>query len=57
MCNKRALSKADAQQALYWIRSNKRRKGMRKRKECRHYWCDECNAFHLTSKGKQDYHG
>jgi len=50
MCDKRKLSKEEANNALYWIRSHKGRKSFRKRKECRSYFCKECCAYHLTSK-------
>ena len=29
---------------------NKKRKGKSKRRECRYYYCKECNAYHMTSK-------
>ena len=29
---------------------NKKRKGKSKRRECRYYYCNECNAYHMTSK-------
>ena len=38
---------------MYVARSemkNKKRKGKSKRKECRYYYCNECNAYHMTSK-------
>lgn len=53
-CNKRKFSKFEAM--LYLAQANmsyKRRKGKSKRKECRYYYCSQCNAYHLTSKERK----
>lgn len=50
-CIKKKFTKLEAM--MYVARSemkNKKRKGKSKRKECRYYYCNECNAYHMTSK-------
>ena len=48
MCNKISLTERDANTILHNARKNRRSwpKKIPKRK----YWCDECEAWHLTSK-------
>lgn len=48
-CTKRKLTKIEAEYALDSIAKNKN-KG--KRTEHRYYFCEQCNAYHLTSKIK-----
>ena len=55
-CNKKKFSKFEAM--LYLVNSdfkNKKRKGRTKRKECRYYYCKQCNAYHLTSMSSNVY--
>lgn len=47
-CDKRQLTKKDAETALKRIRHH--RKKDKYRKECRMYHCPDCNMWHLTSK-------
>ncbi len=55
MCEKRPLSKREAQEALNWIRRNRGRKSMKKRLENRYYFCPECQAWHLTKTRSHDW--
>ena len=53
-CNKRKFSKFEAM--LYLAQASmsyKKRKGRSRRRECRYYYCKECNAYHLTSKERK----
>lgn len=55
-CNKRKFSKFEAM--LYLVNSefkDKQKKGRTKRKECRYYYCRQCNAYHLTSMDSNTY--
>lgn len=50
-CTKRRFNKLEvmifvAQAEMQY----KKRKGRSKRRECRYYYCKECNAYHMTSK-------
>jgi len=53
MCKKRCFSKAEASDLVYTARWYRKHKRAKRRKERRFYWCEECNAFHVTS---QTYH-
>ncbi len=46
MCNKLPFTKRDAETALKWNKKSSKQY----RKEVRHYYCEEHNAWHLTSK-------
>lgn len=49
-CNKKKFTKFEAM--LYLANSDlryKQSKGKTRRKECRYYYCKQCNAYHLTS--------
>ena len=53
-CTKRKFSKFEAMLFLAQASMNrKRRKGKSRRKECRYYYCKQCNAYHLTSKERK----
>ena len=47
-CEKRQLTKREAEGALKQIKHH--RKQEKYRKECRIYHCPHCNMWHLTSK-------
>jgi hypothetical protein len=46
MCNKECFKKREAEHALNRVKKSSKQY----RKECRMYYCDKCNAWHLTSK-------
>ena len=46
MCKKVQFSKKEAQTAL----NNRKTRGKQWSKECRYYYCEYCNKWHLTSK-------
>jgi len=46
MCNKECFRKRDAEIALKKVHKSSKNY----RKECRTYYCEKCNAWHLTSK-------
>lgn len=53
-CNKKKFTKFEAMLYLAQASMNyKKRKGRSKRRECRYYYCKQCNAYHLTSKEKK----
>lgn len=53
-CNKKKFTKFEAM--LYLVNSDYRQKrGRTKRKECRYYYCKECDAYHLTSMSSNIY--
>ncbi|GEM_PF-6420336 len=52
-CMKLKLSKAEAAKAVASSFFKRVIKGNTKRQEQRHYYCAECNAWHLTSKDKK----
>lgn len=47
-CNKKRLTKINAM--LIIANSQKRAQKNHNRNEIRYYWCDTCNAYHVTSK-------
>lgn len=49
MCDKRNFSK---QEAEYILKKNKK-SSKQYRKECRDYYCEYCNSWHLTSEEKK----
>ena len=50
-CNKKKFTKLEAMMYIAQAEmQNKKRKGKSKRRECRYYYCKECNAYHMTSK-------
>jgi hypothetical protein len=50
-CKKRKLTKFEAMLCIANSEMiNKFKKGHTKRRECRYYYCKECNAYHVTSK-------
>ena len=50
-CDKIKFSKFEAMLVLAQAEIRfKKKKGKGKRRECRYYYCKECNAYHLTSK-------
>lgn len=55
-CNKKKMTKFEAM--LYLANSDlkyKQSKGRTKRRECRYYYCKQCNAYHLTSMSNTMY--
>lgn len=46
MCNKQSFTKKDAEAAI----KKAKKSSKQYRKECRKYYCDRCNSWHLTSK-------
>ena len=53
-CTKRKFSKFEAMLVLVQAEMRyKKKNGKSKRKECRYYYCKQCNAYHLTSKIKK----
>ena len=50
MCNKKRLSLKRAKAILVHAFYQSKILGNKKRKEIRYYWCNECRAYHLTSK-------
>lgn len=46
-CNKQKYDKKSAISALNHC---KKHRNKQYRKECRYYFCDECNSYHLTSE-------
>lgn len=46
MCSKECFRKRDAEIALKKVKKSSKNY----RKECRTYYCEKCNAWHLTSK-------
>ncbi len=55
MCNKKPLTKDGAVAALVIIRSRRNNKKASK-KPCRHYYCTECRAWHLTSQTTKQFY-
>lgn len=51
-CRKRRFDKIGAEIA---IARNMGKYHVTKRFECRYYFCDRCNAYHLTSESKRQY--
>lgn len=50
-CNKNKFTKFEAMMYIAQAEMlNKKKKGKSRRKECRYYYCKECNSYHLTSK-------
>ena len=50
-CTKRRFNKLEAMIFVAQAEMQyKKRKGRSKRRECRYYYCKECNAYHMTSK-------
>ena len=50
MCRKKKLSLKRAKAILVHAFYQSKILGNKKRKEIRYYWCNECRAYHLTSK-------
>lgn len=46
MCNKLSFTKKQSELAI----KKAKKSSKQYRKECRNYYCEECNAWHLTSK-------
>lgn len=46
MCDKKCFTKIEAQSAL----NHNKHSGKQYRKEQRMYYCEDCNAWHLTSR-------
>lgn len=55
MCSKKPLSKQGATAALSLIRSRHNNKKADK-KPCRTYYCNECEAWHLTSQTTKQFY-
>lgn len=47
---KRFRDKREAEKALHYAISGRTVYGNKSRKECRMYYCEQCKAWHLTSK-------
>lgn len=54
-CNKISFTREGAEAALGIIRSRKNNKKAEK-KPCRKYYCNDCEAWHLTSQTKQEFY-
>ena len=52
-CTKKKFTKLEAMMYIAQAEMQyKKRKGRSKRRECRYYYCEECNTYHLTSQFK-----
>ena len=52
-CTKKKFTKLEAMMYISQAEMQyKQRKGRSRRRECRYYYCKECNAYHLTSQFK-----
>ena len=52
-CHKKPFTHLEAMYALEAINLQHQWGDGKNRRECRMYYCDECKAWHLTSKGDQ----